>query len=106
MILITGATGQSGVPIVKALSAQKAKFRVLVRNPAKAAAVRVPGAELLTGDLADPLSLGSALAGVETLLLNSGPTPDIADLQNAVIAAAKQAGVKRVVKLSAAGADP
>lgn len=106
MILITGATGQSGVAIVKALSAKGKPFKVLVRNPAKAASVRLSGAELITGDLADRASLAAALKGVDVLLLNSGPTPDLAELQTGVIRAAKEAGVQRIVKFSAAGASP
>ena len=37
MILITGATGTAGQPIVKALQERAGRIRVLTRDPAKAA---------------------------------------------------------------------
>src|SRR5438270_502305 len=106
MILVTGATGQSGVPMVKALAKRGAKFKVLVRDPAKAAGVRVKGAEVVTGDLGDVASLSNAFSGVTALLLNSGPGPEIARLQSGALDAAKKSGVKHVVKFSAQGAGP
>jgi uncharacterized protein YbjT (DUF2867 family) len=106
MILLTGATGVSGRPIARQLAAAGTSFRVLARNADKARAeLNVPQAEVVQGDLSDAASLAKALAGVTVLLLNSSPTPDIATLQNGVIDAARKAGVKHVVKFSAAGAQ-
>jgi uncharacterized protein YbjT (DUF2867 family) len=45
------------------------------------------------------------MEGVERVFLNSGPTEDLVELQGNVIAAARRAGVRHVVKLSVFGAD-
>ncbi len=106
MILITGATGTSGVPIVKALLSRAERVRVLVRDVAKAATVLGDEVEITHGDLTDPQSIEAAMEDVDRALLNSPAAPDLVDLQSAFIDAAKRAGVKHVAKFSVAGADP
>lgn len=107
MILVTGATGKSGREIVKQLSeAGAGGVRALVRDPAKAQAFKsLSGVELVEGDLSKPETLGRALEGIEHVLLNSSPAPDLIELQGNLIAAAKRAGVSHIVKFSAQGAD-
>ncbi len=65
-ILVTGATGQQGGAVMRSLSAQGWKVRVLVRDPAKPAAQRLAknNIELIQGDLFTPTSLDEALKGV------------------------------------------
>src|SRR5690349_2327873 len=50
-------------------------------------------------------SLERCLAGVERVLLNSGPTQDLVQLQTNLVRAAKRARVGQVVKFSCVGAD-
>jgi uncharacterized protein YbjT (DUF2867 family) len=106
MILITGGTGQSGVEIVRQLAATGTRFRALVRNPAKAESIRLNGVEIVWGDMADKNSLAPALKGVERVLLLSAPDATFVEAQGTVISAAKQAGVRHLVKFSAMTADP
>ena len=106
MILITGGTGNSGSEIVRQLSATGARFRVLARNPQKAASLRLPGVELVAGDLANPQSLAAALSGVDRVLMLSSPDPRQVELQGNLLEASKRAGVRHVVKFSAMTADP
>jgi uncharacterized protein YbjT (DUF2867 family) len=106
MILITGGTGQSGTEIVRQLAATGTRFRALARNPAKAGAIRIGGVEIVQGDMGDNRSLAPALTGVDRLLLNSAPDASFVESQMNVIDAAKQAGVRHVVKFSAMTADP
>src|SRR5947209_6492307 len=106
MILITGGTGQSGVEIVRQLAATGTHFRALVRNPAKADAVRLNGVEIVRGDMADKQSLAPALKGIDRVLLLSSPDATFVEAQGTVISAAKQAGVRHIVKFSAMTADP
>ena len=54
---VTGATGQIGFPLVKALVAAGHRVTALVRDEGKAAAVREAGATLLVGHLEDQDSL-------------------------------------------------
>ncbi|MEU9477451.1 NAD(P)H-binding protein [Streptomyces sp. NPDC048191] len=104
MILVTGATGTIGRDVVRQLAARGEKVRALTRDPAKA---RVPaGVEVARGDLRDPASLKAALAGVTAAFLLRPPGPDEGQ-DAALVAAARAAGVRRLVKLSAIGTgDP
>ena len=101
MILVTGATGNIGGKLVQELLALGQPVRVFVRNEAKAAHLgnRV---ERAVGDLDQPETLAAALQGVDSLFLNTSGFGTQQD-ENA-ITAAKQAGVRHVVKLSTYGA--
>lgn len=106
MILITGGTGNSGVPIVQALLERGERVRVLARDPVKGAQLLGDDVELARGDFNDEQSLAAAMDDVERALLNSSPTPDLVECQNRFIDVAKRSGVRHVVKFSAAGARP
>jgi uncharacterized protein YbjT (DUF2867 family) len=97
MILITGATGNIGRELVRVLDATGASFRVLTRDPARAASLP-PRAERFAGDLEQPATLAAAFAGVERLFLLT-PGMGIDGAANAV-AAARAAGVTHIVHLS------
>lgn len=101
MILVTGATGLNGKELLRKLSARGVAVRALVRNPAKAEAIAaLPHVEIVQGDMAQPETLAPCLRGVERAMLISSSDPMMLDVQSNFIAAAKQAGVKHVVKLS------
>ncbi len=106
MILITGATGTVGSEVVKQLATRQVRFRAMVHTPSKAAAVRLPGVEIVQGDFGDVASLTAALSSVDKVFLVSGPSPDQVRLENAVIDACARAGVQHLVKSSIFGADP
>jgi len=105
MILITGATGNTGPDIVKAVLSRGERVRVLARNPEKAARLLGDEVEIARGDLADPQSIEAAMEEVDRTFLASAPAPDQVALQSNVISAAKSAGVRHIVKLSAGSAD-
>lgn len=98
MILVTGATGTVGRNVVDELLQAGASVRALTRNPH---AANLPeGVGVVGGDLGRPDSLGPALVGVERVfLLSTGPDRAAHDAN--LVAAAKRAGVRRIVKLSA-----
>ena len=97
MILVTGATGNIGRELTRELHAKGAKLRLLVRDPARAAALP-ERAERAVGDLGEPTTLTPAFAGVDTLfLLTQGIGTDYT---TAAIAAAQAAGVHHIVHLS------
>src|SRR5580765_5002719 len=64
-----------------------------------------PASPGVAGDLARPETLPAAFEGAKTLFLNSAISEDLVALQNNAVAAARAAGVKHVVKLSAFGAS-
>lgn len=98
MILVTGATGTTGSEVVRQLTARGEKVRALTRDPAKAPAA--PGVEVARGDYGDPASLRAATTGVTAVFLVRPPGPDEGQ-DAALVAAAREAGVRRLVKLSA-----
>ncbi|WP_225102435.1 SDR family oxidoreductase [Streptomyces sp. CoH27] len=103
MILVTGATGTVGRELVRLLPAD-VPVRIMVRDPAKAPGVP-SAAETVAGDFADPRSLARALAGVRTAFLVT--TDPSGEHDARFVGAARTAGVRRVVKLSAAAVlDP
>jgi uncharacterized protein YbjT (DUF2867 family) len=98
MILVTGATGNVGGELVRALVAAGEPVRALIRREADQA--RLPdGAQGVVGDLNDPATMGPALAGVEAVHLLAG----YAGMQD-LLAAARDAGVRRVVLQSGSSA--
>ncbi|MFF3866039.1 NAD(P)H-binding protein [Micromonospora sp. NPDC001898] len=101
MILVTGATGTIGGEVVRLLAGRGEPVRAMTRNPAKAALPA--GVEVVRGDFDDPESLTGAATGVEALFLLDAPGPWVARHDRAMLAAARAAGVRRVVKLSAIG---
>jgi uncharacterized protein YbjT (DUF2867 family) len=98
MILVTGATGNVGNELVRALVAAGEPVRALIRREADQA--RLPdGAQGVVGDLNDPGSLGAALDGADAVHLLAG-YDGLSDL----LAAAPDAGVRRVVLQSGSSA--
>jgi len=95
MLLVTGATGNIGRELVGELADQGAEFRILVRDPTRAAGL---AAEHVVGDLGEPESLVPAFDGVDRLFLLVPGTGT--EHTAAALAAARAAGVKQVVLLS------
>ncbi len=103
MILVLGATGNTGGEAARQLIAAGERPRLLVRTPEKAREFEGK-AEIVQGDLDDPASLAAAMRGIEKLYL-VGTGTNGAELERNAIDAAKAAGVRHVVKLSVIGAD-
>jgi uncharacterized protein YbjT (DUF2867 family) len=106
MILVTGATGSNGLELVKQLAARRVPVRAMVRNPAKATELQLPGVEIVAGDFEKPASLPAALKGIDRAFLLAPPVQDSDRLERAFIDAAKAAGGRHIVNLSAVGARP
>jgi len=102
MILVTGATGTVGREVVTELLARGAKVRAMTRDAAKA---RFDGkVEVVVGNFEEPGTLDAAVAGVERVFsLTFGPQTAMQEKNLAV--AAKKAGARHIVKLSAMGGD-
>ncbi|MDA2804893.1 SDR family oxidoreductase [Nocardiopsis suaedae] len=98
MILVTGATGNIGRPLVRTLLREGAPVRALTRDAVRAAADgAVPGpAVAAEGDLERPTTLRAALDGVRALFL----LPTGREDAPGVLRAAADAGVERVVAVS------
>ena len=104
MILVTTA-GKVGSETARLLRERDMPVRVLVRDPAKAAAraLAEAGAEITTGDLGVPASMDKAMGGVSSVVLVS---PAVPAQELNVVASAARAGAAHVVKAtSKASAD-
>jgi uncharacterized protein YbjT (DUF2867 family) len=111
LILVTGATGQQGGAVVKALLKQGQRVRALTRNPASRKAKRLQqrGVEVIAGDYADRDSLVRAARGVDALFAMATPyergmKEEIAH-GIALVDAAKEAAVGHFIYSSVASAD-
>lgn len=106
MIVVTGATGQLGRAIVRHLVARVPADQVgaSVRDPAKAADLTALGVRVRRGDFAEPNGLPHAFEGATQVLIvssNAAATGgDPLAQHRAAIAAARAAGVGRVVYTS------
>ncbi|MEV4161881.1 NAD(P)H-binding protein [Nonomuraea dietziae] len=97
MILVTGATGNVGSEVVRALAAAGEPVRALMRKPDT---IPLPdGVEAVTGDLNRPESMTEALAGARGVFL----LPGYEDMPG-LVAEARRAGVEQVVLLSGGSA--
>ena len=106
MILVTGATGNAGAQVVRALVEDGQEVRAFVRDADKAYSLFGDAVELAVGDFADAQSVRAALAGVEALFLSCADDPRRVDWETGAIDSAAATGVRRVVKLSSIGAEP
>lgn len=102
-IAITGATGNIGGAVARALAADGVPFRMVVRDAARAP--KLPGADVAVATYADRQAARDAFAGVDVLFLVSGAeASDRLDQHRTVVAAAADAGVRHVVYTSFQGA--
>jgi uncharacterized protein YbjT (DUF2867 family) len=98
-ILITGASGNIGQHLVRALRAQGTGFETLSSKPSASTGVR-------TASYSDPAALQQAFSGIDTLFVLLPLSPDKLTHARVVANAAKAAGVRHIVRSSGAGADP
>lgn len=102
-ILVTGATGTIGSQVLSMLVQAGADIRAAVRRPD--AASFGDGVEVVAYDIEAGTGVPEAFKGVERAFLLTPFVPGFEALTERAVYAAKAAGVRHVVKLSAAGAD-
>jgi len=114
VLLLTGATGTVGLPLLRRLTAADLPVRCLVRDPRRLGSQRVR-VQISLGDLADPFSFRHALRGVDTVIHLAAPLRDqpggsIEELAGVaawrIVRAAERAGVDRFLFFSTLGASP
>jgi uncharacterized protein YbjT (DUF2867 family) len=115
VILVTGATGFVGAEILRRASRRGWRVRGLARQPEKAEELgRLPHVELFRADINDPPELDEAMAEVDAVVHLVGiivPTRDQGfekvhvEGTRSVLSAARRAGIRRFVHMSALGAD-
>jgi NADH dehydrogenase len=115
-VLLLGSTGFVGRGVAHRILDAGHQLRVLVRDPLKAAAYKVRGAQVVVGDALNPGAVTQAAQGVEHIVSlvavrRNRPQSYLAvniDGPRVLGEAAKAAGVKSVIFISAIGAklDP
>src|SRR5947209_2604784 len=108
VLLLTGATGTIGLPLLRRLTATAVPVRCLVRDPRRLGPERVR-VQIALGDLADHLSFRHALRGVDTVVhlasvIRDQPGGSIEELAGVatwrLVQAAERAGVRRFIFFS------
>ena len=113
VLLLTGATGTVGLPLLRRLTATGMPVRCLVRDPRRLGAERVR-VQIALGELGDHLSFRHALRDIDTVVhlaatIRDQPGGSIEELNGVatwrLVRAAERAGVRRFVFFSALGAS-
>ena len=110
-ILLTGATGFVGGHVAHELRASERAVRCLVRNPERAGDLKAWGCDIAQGDVTDPTSVRRALEGCEVVVhlvaIRQGKEEAFRQVMSEatrdLASAAKDAGVRRFVLMSALG---
>src|SRR3954469_20685007 len=114
VLLLTGATGLIGAPLLRRLTARGEPVRCLVRDPRRLGPERVR-VQITIGDLTDPRAYRQALRGARTVVHLAAshrdqPHATIEELSGLatwrLLRAAEEAGVEHFVFFSALGASP
>ena len=110
-IIVFGASGGTGIEIVKQALEAGYDVTAFVRNPAKVA-VRHPKLKLVTGDVMEAAAVQKALEGQDAVISALGPTrpsvPGMMEMaaQN-IVTAMKKVGIRRLISTTGAGVrDP
>jgi len=111
-VLVTGATGYVGGRLWRRLEAADRQVRCMARSPERLADLTGPNTEVVAGDVQDPVSLRGAMEGVRSayyLVHSMGSSQgfeeqDRSGAQN-FGAAAREAGVERIVYLGGLADD-
>ena len=110
LILLTGASGYVGGRLRRALEAGGHPLRCMARRPEYLRSRVTDGTQVVAGDVLDPGSLPDALRGVHTayyLIHSMGSSSDYAENDRrgaeAFVAAAREAGVRRLIYLGGLG---
>ncbi len=105
VILVTGATGNTGSSVLQQLASRGTVVRAMVRSSKDAARLPNTSATVVVGNFDAPRSLEAALAGVTRAYLVTPSSPDAEAQQVRFAELAAAAGVGRLVKLSQFAAE-
>lgn len=104
-VLVTGATGNTGRPLVELLRRRGVPVRAMVRSAAGREQFAGTPVEAVVADFDDPDGVSAALAGVDRAYLVTPSSEQAQAQQERFVALAANAGVQHLIKLSQLGAD-
>jgi uncharacterized protein YbjT (DUF2867 family) len=105
LILVTGATGNTGSALLQELEARGSRVRAMVRSHKDGGRLAGTAAATVVANFDDPASLAAALEGVTRAYLVTPSSPQAEAQQVRFAEQAVGAGVKHLVKLSQFAAD-
>ncbi|MEU1550666.1 NAD(P)H-binding protein [Nocardia sp. NPDC005745] len=108
-VLVTGASGTLGQPLLTRLSQDGTSTRAVVHRPQSAAAVKelaLPGVDVIATDLTDEAATAKLLDGIDAVFLVTANVDNQLAQEKSVIRAAAAQDVRRLVKISVGGAAP
>ena len=100
MVLITGASGNSGIALIRRLRTSGLTIRAMVRRQQDYLREILPGVEFVTADFDDPASLRRPLSGVRSAFLVTNSSERVEEQQLGFVREARAAGVRHIVYLS------
>ncbi|MBC7829746.1 MAG: SDR family oxidoreductase [Chitinophagaceae bacterium] len=100
-VLVTGATGSIATLAIPSLIENGLSVRAFVRNAKKAENLKKLGVEIFEGDLSNQEEINEAAKGMDSILSLTAAGPDAVAQASAITKAAKQAGAKHLIRLSA-----
>jgi len=104
-IVVFGCTGTVGTEVMRQLNGRDCMVRGVLRNPERPYPVLIDNGSsnitYVSADLNSKEQLKKACAGADALFLLTATSPNQVDYEINIIDAAKESGVKRIVKLSA-----
>jgi uncharacterized protein YbjT (DUF2867 family) len=99
LILVTGATGNNGIELIKLLSKTAVNIRGMARKR-PTTQTTMPEVQFVTADFDDSTSIRRALEGVEQAFLVTSSSERVEEQQLRFIQLARESGVRNVVYLS------
>ena len=101
LILVTGSTGKTAMPVVEQLLERGYPVRALVHSiDGRSQRLGSLGAEVVQGDLLDLASVRAAMKGVKRLYFVYPPFDQLLEATTNVAVAARDEGVEAVVNMS------
>jgi len=106
-IVVFGASGGTGIEIVRQALEAGYEATAFVRNPAKVD-IQHPHLNLFQGDVLDAASVEKAIVGQEAVISALGPSrPSVPGMMETaaknIVAAMKKAGIRRLISTTGAG---
>lgn len=106
-ILIVGASGRTGMPLLRQALAEGHSVVAYVRNPSKVA-VQHPNLRVVAGQMGDGASLEAAVSGQDAVLSALGPVRGgnkhiMETAARELVSAMQKTAVRRIVSLTGAG---
>jgi uncharacterized protein YbjT (DUF2867 family) len=104
-VLVTGATGNIGIPLIRTLSDFGTQVRAGIHSRDKAELVELPGVDTVVIDFMNPQTIKQALRGVDRVFLLTPYVPEMADMVRNVVEQCKIADVRHIVRSSVMRAE-